>query len=202
MNHSVSFRFFLPGLAVLLTGILTFSACQQNTPQENGDSAAPSERAAANVVFIYADTILAKYEVFQEKGTALAQREQEETAKLQEKGRAIEQEVRAIQNKVQQGLLAPNQIAREEQRIGQKQQELMMEREQISQELMAETQKLNQELQEKLNIILKELQAEKGYDYILSYGPGTAVLMVNDELDITEEVLTRLNTQAASDTIQ
>ncbi|PHN04968.1 OmpH family outer membrane protein [Flavilitoribacter nigricans] len=192
MNQSNRFRFPILGFAALIAGLLFLNACQQNAPQESaaGES---MDKSASSVVFIYADTILAKYDVFQEKGAELAQREQAETAKLQEKGRAIEQEVRAIQNKVQQGLLAPNQIAREEQRIGQKQQELMMEREKITQELMLESQKLNQELQEKLTKILEDLQAERGYDFILSYGPGTAVLMVNDELDITDDVLARLN---------
>lgn len=183
------------GFTAFVAGMLFLSACQQNAPQSGAEGAATGEKSTPSVVFIYADTILAKYDVFQEKGAELAQREQEENAKLQEKGRAIEQEVRAIQNKVQQGLLAPNQIAREEQRIGQKQQELMMEREKITQELMLESQKLNQELQAKLTKILEDLQAERGYDFILSYGPGTAVLMVNDELDITDDVLARLNTK-------
>lgn len=192
MNHSINFRFFLSGILAIIGAALLLTACQTTDKQEV--SATATETTTPSIVFIYADTILAKYDVFQEKGAELAQREQEETAKLQEKGRAIEQEVRAIQNKVQQGLLAPNQIAREEQRIGQQQQALMMEREQITQELMMESQKLNQELQVKLTKILEELQAERGYDFILSYGPGTAVLMVNDELDITEDVLARLNT--------
>lgn len=194
MNQSIRFRFPLLGVAGLIAGLFFLNACQQSAPQGTA-AGGPAEKSSPSVVFIYADTILAKYDVFQEKGAELAQREQEETAKLQEKGRAIEQEVRAIQNKVQQGLLAPNQIAREEQRIGQKQQELMMEREKITQELMQASQILNQELQVKLTKILEDLQAERGYDFILSYGPGTAVLMVNDELDITEDVLARLNTQ-------
>lgn len=195
MNQSFRFRFSLLGFAAIVAGSLFLNACQQNAPQTGAEGAATADKSTPSVVFIYADSILAKYDVFQEKGAELAKREQEETAKLQEKGRAIEQEVRAIQNKVQQGLLAPNQIAREEQRIGQKQQELMMEREQITQELMLESQKLNQELQAKLTKILEDLQTERGYDFILSYGPGTAVLMVNDDLDITDDVLARLNTQ-------
>lgn len=192
MKHSIRLSLYSATVAVLAV-LLLFSACQQNASQSGDTTSASAEAATPSVVFVYADSILAKYEVFQEKGAELARREQEETAKLQEKGKAIENEVRAIQSKVQQGLLAPNQIAREEQRIGQKQQELMMERERITQELMLESQKLNAELQEKLNGILKDLQAEKGYDYILSYGQGTAVLMVNDALDISDEVLSRLN---------
>lgn len=194
MNYASTFRTAAKVILALALPVLILSACQEKAAQ-NSETASSASGASANVVFIYADTILAKYSAFQEKGSALAQREQEETAKLQVKGKALEDEVKAIQAKVQQGLLAPNQIAREEQRIGQKQQELMIERERISQELMMESQKLNQELQEKLNKVLKEIQAERGYDFILSYGAGTAVLMVNDELDITEDVLGRLNAE-------
>lgn len=192
MKNSIRLSFYYAACTAAMA-MLLLSACQQNAGQEGAGNAAPAEQATPSIVFIYADSILAKYEVFQVKGAELARREQEETAKLQEKGRAIENEVKAIQSKVQQGLLAPNQIAREEQRIAQQQQQLMMEREQIAQELQMESLKLNAELQEKLNNILKNLQAEKDYDYILSYGQGTAVLMVNDALDITDEVLTRLN---------
>jgi len=53
-------------------------------------------------------------------------------------------------------------------------------------------------LKQKLQEILDGLQAERHYDYILNYGPGTGVLMVNDSLDITNVVLERLNRQENS----
>ena len=71
----------------------------------------------------------------------------------------------------------------------------MHDQQQISQELMQETQELQLELEQKLQEILDGLQAERNYDYILNYGPGTGVLMVNDSLDITNIVLERLNRQ-------
>jgi outer membrane protein len=40
---------------------------------------------------------------------------------------------------------------------------------------------------------LKTLQSQIGYDYILSYTRGGQVLLANDSLDITEEVLKLLN---------
>ena len=112
---------------------------------------------------------------------------------MQQKGQAIESEVRAIQSRIQQGLLAPNQIAQEEQRIGRQQQQLVQEQERLSQELLMETQQLNQELQEDVKELLDRLQAENGYDYVLSYGSGSSVLMVNDALDITPKLVELLN---------
>lgn len=197
----MNMRFIFQVLPLLMVSMMLLTtACEQAGENPASVSDSDTETTVPSIVYINADTILANYTVFQERGAVLAQREQEETAKLQQKGRALEQEVQAIQNKVQQGLLAPNQIAKEEQRIGRKQQELMQERERISQELMMEGQKLNQELQEKLNVVLKALQSERGYDYILSYGPGTGVLMANEELDITQDVLSRLNAVTEVDT--
>jgi Skp family chaperone for outer membrane proteins len=46
---------------------------------------------------------------------------------------------------------------------------------------------------DKLQRVLKEVQDANGYDLILSYGPGTGLLMAQEDLDITEDVLGRLN---------
>ena len=63
---------------------------------------------------------------------------------------------------------------------------------------LAELQLLD-ELEKKVKDILKEIQAEKGYAYILNYGPGTGVLMVDDKLDITALALERLNAVQAAE---
>jgi len=128
----------------------------------------------------------------------LQEKERSASATLQQKGRAIEQEVRAIQAKMQQGLLAPNQISKEEQRIGLQQQQLVQEQERMSQELMGETQQLNQKLQEDVKEMLKQLRTENNYDYVLSYGSGSGVLMVNDALDITQSLVDLLNAKRPS----
>ena len=49
------------------------------------------------------------------------------------------------------------------------------------------------ELEKQIKDILTSLRQEKGYDYILNYGPGTGVLMVNEAHDVTGLVLEKLN---------
>lgn len=182
----------IAAIAALLvaTAFLT-SNCNQN--QGGTQSAAQAKETGPKIVFVNADTLLANYEYMNQKQEEFGQREAKADADLKARGRALEKEFMAAQEKIQKGLLAPNQIAVEEQRLGQKQQALAAEQERLTRELMAEGQKLQEELNKTIKSLLADIQKEKGYDYILSYGPGTGVLMVNDSLDITKMVLERLN---------
>lgn len=177
--------------ALLLATAFLTSNCNQN--QGGTQSAAQAKETGPKIVFVNADTLLANYEYMNQKQEEFGQREAKADADLKARGRALEKEFMAAQEKIQKGLLAPNQIAVEEQRLGQKQQALAAEQERLTRELMAEGQKLQEELNKTIKSLLADIQKEKGYDYILSYGPGTGVLMVNDSLDITKMVLERLN---------
>lgn len=188
--------------AVAYLYFLHFSA--NKTPDTSGQakaSAKPSTEALKIPVIVYIneDSLLEKYEYFQVKKKELSAREKQADASLKAKGKALEKEFMSVQERIQKGLLAPNQIAGEEQRLAQKQQAIMIEQERVTKELMDKTQKINLDLRDKVKGLLDSLQATKKYDYILSYGGmASSVLMVNDSLDITSEVLQILNQKPAS----
>lgn len=179
---------------ILLLAVGFLMVKQFQSPKTDKESTVVEEaEKGLHIVYVNADSVLAKYEDFKKSSDALAKREEDATKSLRAKQRSLENDFLAVQKKVQQGLLAPNQIADEEQRLAQKQQGIAQEQESVSRSLMDETQKLNEKLQKNVKEVLSALQKEKGYDYILSYGPGTGVLMVNDSLDITQMVVDRLN---------
>lgn len=178
---------------LLAVGFLMIKHFQGPGKSESTQANAVGPASDVNIVYINEDSLLNKYQYFMGKTKTLQDKERNASASLQQKGRAIEQEVRSIQAKMQQGLLAPNQIAREEQRIAQQQQQLVQEQERMSQELLMETQQLNQELQADVKEVLSKLKDENGYNYVLSYGSGSGVLMVNEALDITQKVVDLLN---------
>lgn len=166
---------------------------------EASAATASAQTAGEKIVFVRIDTLLEKYSLYQEKIKVLEQKSKDAEAALQGRGRALEREFLQAQQKVQQGLLTPNQVQQEEQRLVQKQQGLVAEQEKVGKQLLDERQKLLDELEKKVKDILKEIQAEKGYAYILNYGPGTGVLMVDDKLDITALALERLNAVQAAE---
>ena len=149
--------------------------------------------APLKIVYLNADTLVEQYDYFRNQKEALDKRQAEASQRMNQKGAALEKEFRQVQEKIQQGLLAPSQIAEEEQRLGQKQQSLMAEQEKLSKELVAETQRIQLELEDELRKSLDEMRKRRGYDYILQYGQGSSVLLAADSLDITVEVLEILN---------
>ncbi len=191
-------------LIFLLTAVIAIGCSPAEKPAgepvTTTEYTPPAGRSGAYVVYINADTLLSRYDYFRREMEKLEAREKEVSTDLNQRNRALEQEYRGIQQKIQEGLLAPNQIAKEEQRLALAQQKLLAERERLSQELLAETDKLNKELRSRLDSLLRRLQQENGYDFVLQYGQGSNVLMVNDSLDITGLVLSELNREESSTT--
>jgi outer membrane protein len=165
-----------------------------STGQETVAAAADSK-----IVFVNADTLLEKYEGFKKRKDALSKKEKDADASLKARGRALEKEFMEAQQKVQQGFMTPKEVQQLEQTLSQKQQKLMADQERMTKALVDETTKIQEELQKEVKDILSALRKEKGYDYILNYAPGSGVLMVNDTLDITAEVLSRLNQKKPDD---
>lgn len=184
---------------LLLAVVYLFTQMRSSGKAENTAEPAAAPAGAPSVVYIDADTLLEKYDYFRQQKTVLEKREAEATERLAQRGRALENQFRQVQEKIQKGLLTPNQIAEEEQRLGRQQQVLMEEREKLTQELLGETQRVNEELQEKLKGILDSLRAEKGYALILQYGQGSSLLNASEALNITEEVLSILNEKGVTE---
>lgn len=187
-------------ISLVLNGILLIAVAyllSQHLSSGKGKAeetpAADTAAASPNIVYVNADTLVEQYEYFRQQKEALDKRQAEASQRLNQRMATLENEFRGVQQKIQQGLLTPNQIADEEQRLGRKQQELVAEQEKLSKELMAETQRIQLELEDELRQSLDQMRERRGYDYILQYGQGSSVLLAADSLDITAEVLEILN---------
>jgi len=68
------------------------------------------------------------------------------------------------------------------------------------QALVEKTQKKNEEVRKTIIDYLNEYNKSSKYDYILTYteGPGATILLTNDSLNITNEILEGLNAQYKS----
>ncbi|PHI21024.1 hypothetical protein CEQ90_04895 [Lewinellaceae bacterium SD302] len=193
---NIHFMFkFSYSLVFILTAFL-LSGCNGNNAPASGSSDNTAQSSVAqglNIVHVKSDSLRTGY-------LALARefdRLEENLAKAQENltadGNALQREVATLQNKAQQGLLSPNQIQAEQQRVARKEQEILQRREIALGSIQKEELELQTKFSEKVQEILQALKEEKGYDYILNQGPGTGVLISDDSHDITQLVLDRLN---------
>jgi Skp family chaperone for outer membrane proteins len=114
---------------------------------------------------------------------------------LTKRAQAFEQEVMAYQQKVSSGTMTPKSAEEEQTRLARKEQTIMAERERLTNELLKATDDFNSQFTSKVKEYLDSLKAQRNYDYILVTGTGSPVLLSNEQLDITDEVLRLLNQQ-------
>jgi outer membrane protein len=167
-------------------------SCQpKDAATEGGTTSASSN--AGNIVFIRLDSLTSQYSSLSEKTKALEARAIEADKGQNERVTAFQRDVQNYQRRANSGQMSPKDMGTEQERLAGREQGLMQEADRLRQELQMEQMKLSAEFEENLMKILEEIQEEFNYDYILSYGNGTGVLMVNDRNDITPEVAKRLN---------
>ena len=190
-------------ISLLLNGILLLAVAYLYYVQFS--KKAGSEHAAAiiapvsagggvRIAYVNVDTLDQKYEWLKQQRAAMEQRLDNIRKSLGGKKDALMKDMAAFQKKYESGTVPPAELEKEYSALTQRQQKLSEEENRLSNQLAEEQQKTNNELMAKLEAQLKSLQSQIGYDYILSYSKGGGqVLLANDSLDITVQVLELLN---------
>ena len=203
------FARILPAAALVLTG-LGFFGCDQpvsgtvGTVADANAATAPAARtdgAGLRIVFVKVDSLQAGYTVVADELSRLEENFTQAEQNHNQRVNDFQEEVQRLQNQVQQGLLAPNKIQAEQQRMARKEQEIMQQRDVALASIQEDQLRIQQQFSERVKEVLEELQAENNYDFILNQGQNSAVLITNDAYDITPLVLERLNV-AVQDSLQ
>lgn len=183
-------------IAVAYLFVDKFSSGRSTSGSDEVAEVRNNDEGGLHVVYVNVDTLLNNYDAFRNQQKALTAREQEEDAKLRSRGKALEREIMALQEKAAGGTMTPRDLKMEEERLMRKQQEFLADQERISRDLLAESGRVNDELQGRIVRIIKDVKDERGYDIVLSYGAGSPVLAIDSTMDITPVVLKRLNAAA------
>lgn len=194
-------RIHFPALVVAMA-FLFFSCQNEGNGAQAANTAASSQSAATTglqVVFIDSDSLQRGYTELAAELARLEENINKAQENLSREGNALQQELTNLQNRAQQGLLSPNQIQSEQQRMARKEQEILQRREVALGSIQQEQLELQTRFTEKVRVILEALQEENGYDFILNQGPGSDLLITNPAYDITNIVLERLNAAENSD---
>ena len=199
-----SLPWILTGLLALAVINLYFKVYDKKSSNGMATTASNSSgQGPLTLAYINADSVLENFTQFRKEKDALDKKQLDIDTKLGSRGRALENEVATIQQKIQSGLLTPKEIQEQEQRLGGRQQALMAERDKLAKEIMEEGSGINDRLQKVLIASLEKLKKERGYHYVLSYVKGGQILLGNPADDITGDVLRILNGQvtAPADTL-
>lgn len=178
---------------------ISLASCDNKTKSADTASTAKTAPSAAGtpasgkIAYVDMDTLMAKYEYFKIKKAAFEKQTAAMDAEVERMAQSLQSEYNAFQKKAQAGTLSQADGEAGQQKLQQMQQNIESKRQSLGAQLMKAQEEFNKELQQQLDDYLVKYNADKGYDYILSYAKGGSILFANKALDITADVIKGMN---------
>ncbi|NNM16685.1 MAG: OmpH family outer membrane protein, partial [Bacteroidia bacterium] len=110
---------------------------------------------------------------------------------------SFEKEVQAYQQKAP--AMSPQERAVMEEQLFSKSEKLKRQRQEAAEEFDRDRILYNDSLFMRIENFIEKYNQEKGYTYILGHQRGGGILYANDSLDITDEVVRRMNEEYAAE---
>lgn len=145
----------------------------------------------AGIVFVNSDSLVSEYEYYKKEKSAFQAKQERIKNELQSQGEKLQNEVEQYQR--QAIGMTDMEKAQKEEQLAQKQQKILMRKEELLDELDADQGRSLEELYNKLSAYLSKMNTERKYNFVLGYQKGGGILFANDSLNITQEVLEGLN---------
>lgn len=159
---------------------------------ERAESVAmPSAVGNSSIVYVNTDSLLEHYDYYQDLKSHLEKKQDSIDAMLKNQGAALEREIESYQQRG--AAMSEQDRAKEEERLGRKQQAFMEARKQIISNLEDEQDQLQDSLHNRLVSYLKEMNKSKNFQFILGFQRGSGILLASDSLDITKAVVEGIN---------
>jgi outer membrane protein len=175
-------------LAVIGLYFLHFSGTK-----ESDRSSPVSVSPVLGLAYVNIDSVLTKFDMFNDKREDLFAKQKNSEAELNSKGSQYEKAARDYQEKASKGLITRATAAEMEKALLQQQQDLVSLRDKLQSNLMEEEQVMNRQVIEYITRFLEENKSEYNYQYIFGKSFGSVLLYSDSNLDITQKVLDALN---------
>ncbi len=187
-------------ISLILNVVLLFAVAVLYYLHFSSYSAIPSAGVATSsapvgqqVVYINTDSLVLNYDYVSDLQKDLEERRANAEKQLVLKQRQFQQEAESFQKRFSAGLMTENEAKSTQTSLLQKEQTLRIEEQNLAAGLMETERKLNAQWLDSVINYLKEYNKDKNYQFILGYQKGGTILLSNDKLDITNEVIKGLN---------
>lgn len=191
--------------SVVLTagvGYILFNSTSKAEPSENTATSVKKDSSITDsnskIAFIYADSINLQYNFVSQSTEQLEKDEKRMQYRLEQKIKALEARFGELQTKAP--AMTQSQLQEAQIELQEKEQEIGELRLKLAEELELKRIKFQEDFFLKVKAYLETHNAEKKYDAIFSYQLGGQLLLANDAIDITQEVIAGLNKEYANET--
>lgn len=179
-------------VAVIVLFVLHFTSKSGKSSLASGSEA--SLAPAGSIVYIQLDTLMHKYDFFNDLKSELETKAQTIQDDLSKKSKALDRDYNDFNEKIQKGLITRAQAEGLQAQLVSRQQELQTLSQQKQMEMQEEESVLLRKVVDKLEKYLAVYNLEKKYSLILTTsGTPGSIMQGDSSLNITNEVVAGLN---------
>lgn len=187
----------MKNLSIALNAVLVVAVAILYFVQFSGKEEAKEVKSVAGegaVVYINTDSLLNNYNFSRDLNEKFLKKQEDSRTDFNFKAQKLEKEAMEFQRKLQNnGFLSRQRAEEAQQKLIAKQQNLQQLDRELSAQLMGEQNENSKRLFDSVTNYLKEYNSTHNYSLILSTTKGGNVLLSQDGLDITKEILDGLN---------
>lgn len=196
MKSTEKYLIYILLVAVLGLYILHFTS--HHAHEENVEIAAQdsvlaegNKEKTGKIYYVNTDSLWGKYEYVQEITERLESRKKQYEKQIERELRNFEDQVNEIRQKA--ATMSQVELEIKQREFVRKESELSQMSEDLEMKFITEEKEWNDKLRKKILKHVRESMDERPYDFVLGYASQSAILLANDSLDLTQEMLQGLN---------
>ena len=191
-THQILYVILFVLLAVLYFIQFSTSSNTENiTAIEKELTIQPLNEGILNIAFVNSDTVSKYYEFAKKIQKTLSTKRSEAEGQIKSKYFAYENLVQEFEKS--SPIMGDREKMEKAQKIRLLEQEIMQVEQQLSGQVSRQELELTQGYIEKTSGYMQEIGKTLGYDYVMSYRLGGAMLYANEQHDITTQIINLLN---------
>ena len=191
-THQILYIILFVLLAVLYFIQFSSSTNNENIPTVEKELAIqPLNEGELNIAFVNSDTVSKYYEFAKKIQKTLTTKRSEAEGQIKSKYFAYESLVQEFEKA--SPIMGDREKMEKAQKIRLLEQEIMQVEQQLSEQVSRQELELTESYIVNTNDYMQEIGKTLGYDYVMSYRIGGAMLYANERHDITNEIIKLLN---------
>lgn len=181
-------------LAAAAFGILFFTT-DKKAPSQGSQEGNTAEVSAnkGDIVYIQLDRILQEYDMANDLRSVVETKVQNIQAEVDRRGKKLESDVTDFQEKLNKGLMTRSVAEVQSEKLRQQEADFNNYANQKQNEILEEQTVMMNQLADAIKTFLDKYNQEKQYSMILTNQGGAPVITGDTTLDITDDVLVKLN---------
>ncbi|MEQ9063168.1 MAG: OmpH family outer membrane protein [Vicingaceae bacterium] len=186
-------------IAVVPLYIFHFQGHSEESMDTANDSLVEAAIEAKNgkIYFVNTDSIWANYSYVKDAMAEMTRKKSQYEGRLEKQYREFEAEVGQFQQKGSS--MSEIELQLKQRELVRKETELGKLREELELRMMQEEKEWNDKLRAKIVSSIEKYTADRSYDYVLGYSIQSNIILANDSLDLTADVLKGLNDEYNKD---